>query len=193
MILHPTWHDLAYKGTDDLGREDKFEYLDRITNKYPNLPAPVLEQWTYLHHRNSDMQRLYGWIDYSKVKFDLQSWTTDQILRIKPVSSPEARFDEYVDMTEDKIKSTKSLKKEYSEEIVNHWIDSGTWRTPIIVLNTQEIRVLPQTIKLQKPYQLIEGHTRLGWFKAFNSFPDLQHPYRLANNHQIWLMSLDTQ
>ena len=95
ISVHPTWKRLGFNGTDNLGKEDKHQYLVRIRKDFPNIPEPVLEQWIYLHHRNSEMQKLYGWIDYSKATFELVSWTTEQILEIK--SFPE--FEKYVRMT----------------------------------------------------------------------------------------------
>ena len=70
--------------------------------------------------------------------------------------------------------------REASSKVASHWIEFGTWRTPIVVLNTKEIKNVPAGIEFQKPYQLIEGHTRMGWFRAFRNFPDDRYPYRLV-------------
>jgi hypothetical protein len=185
--IHPTWARLA-PGKDEDHREDKRQYISRIRSNFTNLPEDVLEQWIYPHHFNEEMRRLYGWLDYEKVAFSLVKWTSEQVQAVKVYS----HFRPYVESTTRKVRmagpselSSIDLRK----EVIASWINRGTWRTPIIVLESSSFVSPPRGIEINRPYQLVEGHTRLGWFIAFLSLQGQRGTYPLAETHSVWLMT----
>jgi hypothetical protein len=122
------------------------------------------------------------------VDFTLAEWGNDQISAVKVYSE----FRHYVEMTTRKVLSALPYKLrsiELREEVVSSWTENGTWWTPIIVLASRDIVEVPADVELNRPYQLVEGHTRFGWFNAFRAGLDCVSPYPLANTHKLWLMS----
>jgi hypothetical protein len=181
LLIHQTWKLLAFKGTNDLGKENLQLYLNRINTSFPQMPNDVLGQWIYQHQRNPEIIKLYGWIDYSKAQFKLVKWSTEKILKIKTYSE----FSQHTE-TYKHFKSGESLEQIGGSEIDRKfWLENGTWRTPIIVLDTDNI-ITPENVKLERPYQLVEGHTRLGWLMGFNNSTT---PYKCKAFHNVWLMS----
>lgn len=185
--LHPTWVRLA-PGKDEDHREDKQQYIGRISSEFPNIPEDVLEQWIYPHHFNEEIQLLYGWMNYEKVRFSLATWTNTQIESVKVYSD----FRRYVESTTRKVLMSlpgKLPSIELREEVVHSWTQYGTWRTPIIVLDTKDVVGAPEGVELNRHYQLVEGHTRLGWFNAFRACKVRGSSYPLAESHKLWLMN----
>lgn len=188
-LVHWTWARLA-PGKDEDHREDKRQYIGRVRSAFPNIPEDVLDQWIYPHHFNEDMRRLYGWMNYEKLKFSLVAWTNAQVNAVKTYS----RFRPYVESTTHKVVMAKSgglSAIERRKEVVDSWAGRGTWRTPIIVLDSSSVVGAPKGVEINRPYQLVEGHTRLGWFNAFFSLQDPRGAYPLAEAHSVWLMTAD--
>ena len=184
--LHPTWMRLA-PGKDEDHREDKQQYVGRIRSEFPNIPEGVLEQWIYPHHFNEEMRLLYGWMNYEKVGFSLAEWGGEQVALIKVYSG----FRPYVELTTRKVLASlpdRLRSIELRGEVVRSWTENGTWRTPIIVLASRDVVGLPKGVELNRPYQLVEGHTRLGWFNAFRAGRGRGGIRPLAELHEVWLM-----
>lgn len=182
LNTNPTWEMLGFQGTDDFGREKPESYLLRICKTFPNIPKEVLLQWPYLHQRNPVFTKLYGWIDYSKVVFNLVRWPTKKILKIGVYSE----FSQHAE-TYKKFLSERDLERiSGARKIADFWQKNGSWEVPIIVLKTKDITI-PQGINLEKPFHLVEGHTRLGWLMGFN---DPSTPFKSADFHNLWLMEI---
>jgi hypothetical protein len=156
------------------------EYIQRISQSFENIPEKVLRQWLYLHTGKLDMIRNYGWIDYHKAAFAEVLWTQNQISQIQVFS----KYQPYV-KSRSKIQSFSDFR--CVPEDKDYWICFGTWRTPIVVLKTNTIITEPRYSELNKPYQLIEGHTRLGHFNALFNY---QQKY-LSELHKVYLMEID--
>lgn len=183
LQLHPTWMRLA-PGKDEDHKEDKQQYINRIRLEFPNIPEDILEQWIYPHHFNDEIRFLYGWMNYEQVRFSLATWTNAQIKSVKVYSD----FRRYVENTTRKVLTALPSKLpaiELREEVVHNWEEYGTWRTPIIVLASKDIMGVPEGVELNRPFQLVEGHTRLGWFNAFRACKDRGSPYPLAESHKL--------
>ena len=187
LQLHPTWMRLA-PGKDEEHKEDKQQYINRIRLEFPNIPEDILEQWIYPYHFNDEIRFLYGWMNYEQVCFSLATWTNVQIESVKMYSG----FSRYVENTTRKVLMALPNKLpaiELREEVIRSWTEYGTWRTPIIVLASKEIMGVPEGVELRRPFQLVEGHTRLGWFNAFRACKVRGSPYPLAESHKLWLMN----
>lgn len=177
---HATWDKLGHKGLNDRSKEDWLNYSLRITKEFPNIPPEVLQQWIYAHHSDSRMEKNYGWIDYNKVKFSLKAWPTKNVLKIN-------ECEDFAGAVESHAETAKSSNIEsfMRPEDLNYWKINGTWKTPIVVIETKKI-FYPH-VRFKKPFQLIEGHTRLGRLKTFvNNSSKLA----IAKIHKIWLMQI---
>ena len=176
MSIHSSWLELTPRKNEEI---EGYNY--RIGQTYKNIPEEVLQQWLFLHTQNPDMINNYGWIDYYKAVFSEVSWTEKEISKIQVFS----RYKPYVE--------SRSNTESFSgfrciSEDKDYWVNFGTWRVPIIVLKTDTIKTKPDYCELNRPYQLIEGHTRLGYFKAFSKYNETG--LNVAKSHKIYLMEI---
>ena len=182
---HPTWKELIPSRTlNQVGQsgETLEQYIKRIKRKFKNIPNKVLEQWLYLHTSDPYVIQNYAWIDYTAVRFTEVLWSYEQIAQIQVFS--EFRY--YVEMRT----KTNSLEQFMCvAEDKAYWEMYGTWRIPIIVLNTQNLSNPPRFSELNKPFQLVEGHSRLGYYKAFYRYFQ-QGLVQMPNLHKIFLMEV---
>jgi len=176
---HQTWLKLSHKGFNDFSKEEFTDYIARITKEFPNIPVEVLRQWIYENHSDPIIQKNYGWIDYHNVQFILETWSTEEIFRVEECYDFEGVVENY--------QQTANDKNVMRGEDLKSWKEAGTWRTPIVILKTDNI--LNPPIVFKNPYQLIEGHTRLGRLKAFNEKDSL---FKISRSHQLWLMQIVT-
>jgi hypothetical protein len=124
----------------------------------------------------------YGWINYHQVTFNLVDWSEKELSEVQVFSG----FKDYVDR--------KSYLSDFEHlsctgEDKNYWRQFGTWRVPIIVLETENIINEPNYAQLNRPYQLIEGHTRFGNYNAIKRLSE-QGKVQISNKHKIFLMSV---
>jgi hypothetical protein len=182
---HNTWKQLKPKRNFDYcdsSDETPLEYSQRIISIFNNIPIDVLIQWQFEHIYNLDMVNNYGWINYHQVTFDLVYWSEKELSKVQVFSD----FKNYV--------YRKSSLSDFdhlscTDEDKNYWEQFGTWRVPIIVLETENIINLPNYAELNRPYQLIEGHTRFG---NYNAIKRLCQPgkVQISNKHKVFLMSV---
>jgi hypothetical protein len=66
---------------------------------------------------------------------------------------------------------------------LEHWKMHSTWRVPPIILNIKSFQHLPSYAELGNHFQLIEGHTRLGYLLALESEGLLR-----ATEHKVFLL-----
>lgn len=164
----------------DESDESEEECFKRLKAKY-NIPLEVITQWIYPHYYNDNTVKNYGWIDYSNVKFKKNQLTIKQLselyvvreylsyVRIRQCSQP---FDEFMCTPIDK----------------QHWENNHTWRVPPVILDVKSFKKIPIYAEIIGPYQLIEGHSRLGYLLAMQQAGILR-----KNNHQIYLLSCNSQ
>lgn len=183
---HNTWKQFKprrnFNNALDPSNETFFEYSQRITSIFKNIPRDVLIQWQFEHIYNFYMINNYGWIDYHKVYFSLVNWSEKELSKVQVFSG----FKDYVDCRSC-ISDFDALP--CTEEDKNYWLQFGTWRLPIIVLNTQNIINVPNYAELNCPYQLVEGHTRFGHYNAIKFFSE-QGKVQVSNKHKVFLMSV---
>ncbi|HLP89153.1 MAG TPA: hypothetical protein VK184_11265 [Nostocaceae cyanobacterium] len=181
---HDTWKQLKPRRNFnyflDPNSEQPDEYSQRITSLFKNIPRDVLIQWQFEHIYDYDMINNYGWIDYHKIYFSLVDWSDKELANVQVFSG----FKDYVDRRS-RISDFEALP--CTEEDKNYWMQFGTWRVPIIILNTQNIIHIPSYAELNRPYQLVEGHTRFGHYKSVKSLSE-QGRVQIANKHKVFLM-----
>lgn len=167
-----SWKELRPDG----GRfgENVEEYVARISPVF-NVPLEVAEQWLYTHYENEHVVANYAWIDYRKVGFECVDLPGSVISQLNVIEAFSAFVRE------------RSSPRGYDElsclkEDVDHWRAHGTWRTPPVVLDVRSLGSIPAYTDIRGPYQLVEGHTRLGNFFA------LGHAQRPSATHRVYLV-----
>ena len=182
-LIHKTWLDL--KPNEDInGNPECFEdYYLRIQNseEYDNIPEEVFKQWIHPHHKNWKTLINYSWINYEFVEFELVEWSYEKLIdiyvlkRFRPYTESRGSFDNLVDFC---------CKK----EDVLYWRDHGTWKTPPVVLDVRSLnKYCPKEKELHPPFQLVEGHSRLGYLCSMNRI-DKKGSYKIAEKHKVYLM-----
>lgn len=183
--MHQSWADMIpVRNFDHLDENDEtFEaYAWRIQKSFPNIPKDVLKQWMFLHIYNPHMIDNYGWINFGKVIFSEVDWSHEQIIQIQIYS----KFSPYV---QERSKTETFSGFMCVQEDKEFWKNQGTWRVPIIVLKTENLSAVPKYSELKKPYQLVEGHSRLGYYLAFFRYCQ-KGLVKMAKAHKVFLMEV---
>ena len=183
MMISLSWLELKPNEIEH-GNQEYFEdYFPRINSKeeYKHIPESVFEQWIHPHHHNWGTLRNYAWIDYEKVIFHEQDWTFEQLVSVNVFSE---FMDYYLSRTQfDDFGSFCLGKKNLS-----FWKQKGTWQTPPIILDVNSLKEKPPAwSEITRPYQLVEGHTRVGHLHSMKRVSDLKRG-QIADTHKIWLM-----
>lgn len=183
--MHESWMKLIpkkdfneFKETD----ETEKEYISRIAQVFPLIPDLVLAQLFFEHAFNEEFIRNYGWIDFGNASFTRQKWPIDALKKVRVFSN----FQSYV--------NAKSLLDDYGSFSCNSkdlrfWKEHGTWRVPIVVLDCGSLNSIPKHAEIKGRYQLIEGHTRLGYARALMKMA-LVGSGIIAESHEIFLLQL---
>jgi hypothetical protein len=142
------------------------------------IPYAVIDQWIYPHYYNHNMVNNYGWMDYRKALFLETTLSVDQLRQLYVIED----FRDYVQR-----RSTSNPYGDFtcSPKDLEHWKTYGTWRVPPIVLDVESISGVPSFAEISGPYQLIEGHTRLGYLLSLINVDMLR-----VREHRVFLLHL---
>lgn len=177
--------DILEPFKNEYGNHEYFEdYYKRIKpiNEYSHIPKKVFEQWLWAHHDKIESNINYGWIDYQKIKFDLCVWSTKQLSNVNVI-------DDAIDYFE--LRASYDNFEDFccSDDDLEFWKNYGTWKTPPIILDVNSLKKIPNHCKLKPPYQLVEGHSRLGYLNSMIKINKLGKG-NIALYHKIFLMKL---
>lgn len=169
---------------DKYGNIECFDrYYERIKlkTKFSHIPKKVFNQWLWAHHDKEESITNYGWLDYGNIDFKLCRWENKQL---KDMYVIERYRDYYQNRASyDDLNSFCCIDKDIQE-----WERNGTWRTPPIILDVQTLpEEIPKWSELVSPYQLVEGHSRLGYLHSMFRIDKLGKG-KVAKKHQIYLM-----
>lgn len=167
----------------EYGNLEHFEdYYQRIKlqREYSHIPEEVFKQWLWAHHDKEESITNYGWLNYQNIEFELCNWSSEQLKDIYVIES----YREYYDLRA----SYNDLSRFCcTNKDLEHWKKEGTWRTPLIILDINSLsEVIPSHCELVSPYQLVEGHSRLGYLQSMFTIE------KLDENHEIFLMKYRT-
>ncbi|WP_375238721.1 hypothetical protein [Aurantibacter sp.] len=185
ILIHKSWSDLKPNEESNGNFEWFNEYYDRIKNKieFKDFPKEVLEQWIHPLHSNHQTIRNYAWMNYEFIGFELIEFEFQQLDELYVIED----FREYVD-----------LRGNYSElnqfccidKDIEFWATNGTWRIPPIVLDTNSINSeIPNWSEISSRFQLVEGHSRLGYLKSIKRINELGNVH-MAQKHKVYLMKV---
>ena len=95
-------------------------------------------------------------MDYEKITFEEKNWEFENFIDIYVIRKYREFF-----------LSRKGFFnfEEFcvGKENLSYWKENGTWKTPPIILDVDSlIEEPPSWSEIVRPYQLVEGHTRLG-------------------------------
>ncbi|WP_223788950.1 hypothetical protein [Marinicella meishanensis] len=177
-----SWKDLKpQKDFNQFSHNDESleEYYQRLKTRF-NIPKPVLKQWLFGLYYDQDTVNNYGWIDFDKVMFKLSELSTDQVLKLRVIDNFQAHVDEGAGFNAYDQLPCQPHDTEF-------WRDYGTWRTPPIVLDVTSLnsQSIPLHADIKSDLQLVEGHSRLGYFHAINKCG-----HRLRSNHKVYIMTV---
>ena len=179
--IHPTFQELEAPKHPKDPRFDPNpfeEYHNRVQPAFPNIPRDAFAEWIFPFWHWDHMQTLYGNLDFSRLSFEFTSWDLADCLCIKWYSGFSRVESIENQWTLDYFQEAFALW----EEVLNSWMNRGTWFKPIWVLDVQSFggQILHPDIQL--PYMLIEGHGRLGTLRLFAK------EGRASGEHSIWLV-----
>lgn len=179
-----SWKDLKpLKGK--YGNIEFFEdYYERIKPKaeFSHIPSEVFKQWLWAHHDKRESILNYGWLNYENIEFQLCNWTNEQLKNIYVIEN-------YKDYYKNRSSYNNFDSFCCTPKDLKHWKDEGTWRTPPIILDIQSLGEIPNHCELISPYQLVEGHSRLGYLQSMFKIDSLGKG-NVAETHEIYLMKM---
>lgn len=176
-----SWKDLMpYRDFNSRREGEEFaeQYCARLQPRF-NIPLEVVDQWLYRLYYDIRSVKNYGWLDYDKVTFSeamMPAITLSELNILEEccgwVNTRKAcvPFQDFICRPQD----------------TTHWKDKGTWRVPPIVLDVATLSDIPAYAEIKGPYQLVEGHTRLGYLLSLLKWRFVAP----ESEHRVYLMSI---
>ncbi len=179
--VHQSWKDLK---PNEYEKDFRFEeYFERIAknDNYKYIPKLVFEQWIFGLHQNEYTLNNYAWIDYTKIKFEICEWEFQKFQEVNVIEDFKPYFLE-------RAKCKDFMQFCCIDDDLSYWKEYGTWRIPPIILDVNSLTTkIPSWCEIMPPFQLIEGHTRLGYLHSMKRISELNKG-KLASKHSVYLM-----
>lgn len=186
MFISNSWLELKPNQDKNGDSEDFDKYYDRIKLivDYRHIPKEVFEQWIYPHHMESNTLQNYSWIDYRKVKIERCEWNYEVLSKLYVIDDFKYFYE-----GRGSFKSIDDFPCQYKDLVC--WKSKGTWRVSPIVLDVESfVDIVPNWSELVEPFQLVEGHSRLGMLNSMNNISNTSN-YSIAKKHYIYLVKYD--
>jgi len=180
-----SWNDLKPLKVEHGNLEYFEDYYARIQKKkeFSHIPKSVLQQWLWAHHDKEESIKNYGWLNYENIEFKLCTWSSDKLTDIYVIEN-------YRDYYKNRASYNDFSSFCCTDKDLNEWKLNGTWRTPPIIFDINSLNGnLPNWCELSPPYQLVEGHSRLGYLHSMFSIDKLGKG-KVAEKHEIFLMRI---
>ena len=145
------------------------EYCLRLRPRF-NIPLEVAAQWLYGLYYNAETTNNYGWIDYDRVIFEESKMPIGDLAALNIIK----QYEPYVRSRES---STPFDKFACILEDKEHWQKHKTWRVPPIVIDVSTLSNIPDYAEINGRFQLVEGHSRLGYLLAMRRVGLLDKEY----------------
>ncbi|QLG46894.1 hypothetical protein [Costertonia aggregata] len=183
ILINKTWADLK-PNEDSKGNSEWFDdYYDRIKNKieFKDFPKEVFEQWIHPLHNDYHTIRNYAWMNYEYIEFELIEWKYSQLEKLYVI-------EDFREFFESRASYNDLNQFSCREKDLDYWKENGTWRIPPIILDTKSINdEIPKWSEVSNEFQLIEGHSRLGYLKSIKRINELGN-VRIAKKHKVYSM-----
>lgn len=169
----------------EMSSESNFEHNEKkfeewwATNglKLAHLGPIVAEQWVFRHFNDT----LYAGLPLDRLRVQTERMSTNTLLTDVYVDGWEDKFPEYDWETFYEPAHGHSAPREPGRLMQT----SGTPRTPILLLHTPDGFVLPDGSRHDRPYCLIEGHTRWRCIRGLNT------QGQAASEHDVLALSYE--
>lgn len=174
-----SWKSLIpKKNFNELDENDESitEYCKRVARTL-SVPTLVAEQWLYSLYSCGYSTDNYGWLNFTEAQFKCLSLNTTEVIKLHVIEG----FEPYTSQIalNNGVDSFACIKEDKE-----HWKVHGTWRVPPVVVEIKAFPSPPSYADFSGKIQLVEGHTRLGYFKALHS-----NNAKLAEEHDIYLLT----
>lgn len=136
-------------------------------------PEDVLEQWLYDHADNDSFLQDYGTVNLSRLQWDVEAISTDELTQMPTGQSDGDYVDEIAENPDHWI-GNRIYGAHIGVELC--WQTHGTWKRWPILLHRSVLN--PSATGLQ----IVEGRTRVGILKGRYRQGDL-----VATNHLAWV------
>ncbi len=180
-----SWTDLEPLKVEHGNLERFKNYYERIQPKteLSHIPKIVFKQWLWAHHDKEESITNYGWLNYENIEFNLCTWSNKKLSDIYVIEN-------YRDCYENRASYNDFSSFFCNKNDLNEWKKNGTWRTPPIILDINSINEnIPNWCEMNPPYQLVEGHSRLGYLHSMLEIDKLGKG-KVAEKHEIYLMKI---
>ncbi len=124
-----------------------------------NIPLEVIEQWIFPHYYNRNTVNNYGWLNYNKIRIEETFMSVLQLATLHIIGS-------YQSFVRTRVSNDPFDGFACAPKDVEHWREKSTWRVPPIVIDVTTLRDIPLQADINGPFQLVEGHSRLGYLLA---------------------------
>ncbi|MBK1649641.1 hypothetical protein [Rhabdochromatium marinum] len=163
--------------TFDVSDETPEEYQRRLRPRF-RIPIQVLEQWLYPLYYDRTSTNNYGWLDYDKIEFVRQDMCLAQLRKVNVIRAYQRHVVEG-----SRYQAWHQLP--CTDRDREHWIQNCTWRTPPLILDVSSItqEEIPRYADIKGRFQLVEGHSRLGYLYAADNCAVLK-----KEHHQAYIM-----
>ena len=161
------------------GDESKFQCYERLRSKF-DIPLQVVEQWLYGLYYDVNSTNNYGWLNFEHIRFKLVSFSLEQLEEVYVIREYQNYVREGEQFNAYDGFSCTPEDKEY-------WKKQHTWRVPPIILDVSSLSGLriPSYAEIGRKFQIVEGHTRLGYLFAAKRCDVLKR-----FDHKVYLMSV---
>ena len=136
-------------------KESSSDYLQRVSSVYPNIPPDILENWAWRHWEA--FRSAYDNLSLGNCDFKLEMWSKYRITKIEAISNSDIA------------------------ECGKLFTENSYWRGTLLAQYMLRERCWPAPIIVMDNF-LLEGHRRLGYFKAM-----VNHGERVADYHPVWV------
>jgi hypothetical protein len=166
------------------GNQEWFdEYYSRIKIKrdYKHIPKDVFEQWIHPHHKKDETLINYSWMNFKNIEFIACEWSFEELSQLYVL-------EDYRDYFISRSKLSDFEQFFCIDDDLNSWKEKGTWRVPPVILDVNSLLSnIPSDCELVPPFQLVEGHSRLGYLHSMNRISELKKG-KISSKHCIYLM-----
>ncbi len=174
----PSWKQLKPRinfNCFDENDESISDYCCRIKNII-DVPEEVAEQWLCPLYYNGHTVSNYGWINYQNSIFESATITTEQANNLSVIKE----YSSYVQLRRACVPFEGFACIDRDKE---HWAQERTWRVPPIIVDVQSFPSPPPYADFSWNYQLVEGHTRLGYLKSMYRTGE-----KLRKQHSVYIL-----
>ncbi|WP_374035768.1 hypothetical protein ACES2I_08785 [Bdellovibrio bacteriovorus] len=150
----------------------------RISKVFNNIPKEAFEELFFPFWDWDHFQKLYGYLDFHLLKFELITFTNAELAKVGWYS----RFDRAESIARWSLEDFRDCFG-LQKEVIESWEVDGTWLEPVWILNSTTFPSGVLSNEIKSPYMLIEGHTRMG------SLELMKRHNKAGDTHKVWLIS----